>query len=69
MVTQVYPFLPVLKQQLKEVPVVLPSMNSLVDVLQFLAVVLITDAVDLLSRDKFLDHPVHQLLLDDPIFE
>jgi len=58
-----------LKQQLKEVPVVLPSMNSLVDVLQFLAVVLITDAVDLLSRDKCLDHPVHQLLLDDPIFE
>jgi len=49
--------------------VVLPSMNSLVDVLQFLAVVLITDAVDLLSRDKFLSHPVHILLLDDPMFQ
>lgn len=68
-VTQVYPFLPELKQQLEEVAVVLPSMSSIVYVLEFLAVVLVTDAVDLLSRDKFLSHPVHILLLEDPMFQ
>eukprot|EP00775_Hariotina_reticulata_P005326 gene5326-5562_t len=68
MLSLVFPFLPELKKQLEEVPKVLPSMTSVVDVLEFLAVVLVTDAVDLLSRGKFMDHPVHRLLLDDPVF-
>jgi hypothetical protein len=66
---QVFPFLAELKSRLEEVAQVQPSMKSMVEVLEFLAVVLVQDAVELLSEDLFPEHPVHQYLLDEPEFE
>jgi hypothetical protein len=66
---QVFPFLSELKSRLEEVPQVLPSMKSMVEVLEFLAVVLVQDAVELLSLGEFPEHPVHQFLMDEPEFE
>lgn len=43
-------------------------MTSMVEVLEFLAVVLIQDAVELLSLGKFTEHPVHMQLMEDPVF-
>jgi hypothetical protein len=66
---QVFPFLRELKRRLEEVAKVTPSMRSMVEVLEFLAVVLLQDAVELLSEGSFTEHPVHQLLMGEPEFE
>jgi hypothetical protein len=66
---QVFPFLAELKSRLEEVAKVTPSMRSMVEVLEFLAVVLVQDAVELLSEGRFTEHPVHELLMSEPEFE
>eukprot|EP00882_Tetradesmus_deserticola_P023008 GHRQ01025033.1.p2 GENE.GHRQ01025033.1~~GHRQ01025033.1.p2 ORF type:complete len:233 (+),score=98.32 GHRQ01025033.1:693-1391(+) len=63
----VYPFLKELKERLLRVGAVLPSMKSIVEVLEFLAVVLVQDAVELLSQELFTEHPVHVWLTEDPV--
>jgi hypothetical protein len=65
----VFPFLTELKDRLEELDEVLPSMKSLVDVLEYLAVVLVQDAVALLAEGKFKDHPVHELLEHNEVFQ
>ena len=65
---QVFPFLSVLKDRLQDVDEVLPSMKSLVAVLEYLAVVLVQDAVALLAEGKCKAHPVHELLVQDELF-
>lgn len=66
---QVFPFLRELKSRLDEVAQVQPSMKSMVEVLEFLAVVLVQDAVELLSQGEFPEHPVHKFLMEEPEFE
>jgi hypothetical protein len=65
---QVFPFLPELKCRLAEVPKVEPSMKSMVEVLEFVAVVLLQDAVELLAEGRFTEHPVHEYLMENPEF-
>jgi hypothetical protein len=59
----VFPFLPELKLRLEEVGTADPSMDSIIQVLEYLAVVLVQDAVELLAELKFAEHPVHQHLM------
>lgn len=65
----VLPFLPELKLRLAQVGNADPSMDSIIQVLEYLAVVLIQDAVELLSQDKWADHPVHQHLMENAKFK
>jgi hypothetical protein len=53
---------------LEEMQVKPPSAKSMVDVLEYLAVVLVQDAVELLSEDKYTDHPLHRFLMADEFF-
>lgn len=64
----VFPFLPELKLRLEEVGTADPSMDSILQVLEYLAVVLVQDAVELLAEDKFAEHPVHQHLMGNDNF-
>jgi hypothetical protein len=64
----VFPFLPELKLRLEQVGTADPSMDSIVQVLEYLAVVLVQDAVELLAEDKFAEHPVHQHLMENDKF-
>ncbi len=68
MLHQVFPFLHELKERLEEIAQPTQSMKSSVEVLEYLAVVLVQDAVELLSEGRFTDHPVHQQLQEDPVF-
>ena len=64
----VFPFLREFKERLEEIDVVQPSMKSMVEVLEYLAVVLVQDAVELLSQERYTEHPVHVRLLEGPDF-
>jgi hypothetical protein len=65
----VFPFLAELKSRLEEVAKVQPSMKSMVEVLEFLAVVLVQDTVELLSEGEFPEHTVHEYLMEEPEFD
>jgi hypothetical protein len=64
----VFPFLKDYSSSLEEMQVKPPSAKSMVDVLEYLAVVLVQDAVELLSEDKYTDHPLHKFLMADELF-
>lgn len=64
----VFPFLKGFSSSLEQMEVKPPSARSMVDVLEFLAVVLVQDAVELLSEDKYMDHPLHTYLMADEVF-
>lgn len=69
MVAIVFPFLPGLKDKvLKMGKEAGPSMRSLVAVLEYLAVVVIQDAVQFAADQRFCNHPVHEFLFGHPCF-
>jgi hypothetical protein len=72
----VYPFLPRLEEELQQLgSAAKTSMRSIVEVLRYLGVVAVQDALDLTCEEAggktyvYTDHPVHRLLLADPRFQ
>lgn len=64
----VFPFLKGFRSSLEQMEAKPLSAKSMVDVLEFLAVVLVQDAVELLSQGKYPEHPMHQYLMNDELF-
>jgi hypothetical protein len=65
----VFPFLKDFSSSLDKMDVKPPSAKSMVDVLEFLAVVLVQDAVELLSEGKYTAHPMHKYLMASELFK
>lgn len=72
----VFPFLARLKEELQQLgSAAKTSMRSIVEVLQYLGVVMVQDALELTSelaggvKYVYLDHPVHKLLAAHPEFQ
>jgi hypothetical protein len=71
LVNVVYPFLASLKEQYEELleqDEKVPSVASMISVLEYLGTVLIQDAVHLLWKEKYKKHPLHKHLLKNVEF-